>query len=227
MLSKEVACCSSTDKHRHRATQDQHPETTLTILRNKCESLTTESGARGHVAAERRSTKREMKVISQTLSAGLLNCISNTFADADSDHMQTTRPGHIDYDRQASTRSMAQEIMALQANLGVTKDDDERRALEEDVTGKVLWLCWCGICQEAEQLLPEVVNYIRKEGMTDGLKDIGFIIKGLCTYPDDNQAHLQRIMIDAGTGTSKHQLLLGARARSTSGTAVPERQTHA
>ncbi|KIO03654.1 hypothetical protein M404DRAFT_1001138 [Pisolithus tinctorius Marx 270] len=30
--------------------------------------------------------------------------------------------------------------------------------------------------------------------------------------PGDDHAHLQRIMFDAGAGTSKHQLLLAARA---------------
>ncbi|KAI6143523.1 hypothetical protein EDD17DRAFT_1795641 [Pisolithus thermaeus] len=33
-----------------------------------------------------------------------------------------------------------------------------------------------------------------------------------CTDPGDNQAHLQRIMYDAGANTSKHQLWLDARA---------------
>ncbi|KAI6123080.1 hypothetical protein EV401DRAFT_1301832 [Pisolithus croceorrhizus] len=114
---------------------------------------------------------------------------------------QTAQVGsYIDYDRQANIRSMVQEIAVLQAKLCATKDDDEQRALEEDLTGMVLWLCWCGICQEVEQLLPETVNFICKEGMTDGLKDIGSIIRGIRTYPDDNQAHLQRIMIDAGAG---------------------------
>lgn len=32
------------------------------------------------------------------------------------------------------------------------------------------------------------------------------------TDPGDDQAYLQRIMFDAGTGMSKHQLLLDARA---------------
>ncbi|KIK16652.1 hypothetical protein PISMIDRAFT_686130 [Pisolithus microcarpus 441] len=33
-----------------------------------------------------------------------------------------------------------------------------------------------------------------------------------CTDLEDNQAHLRRIMFDAGSGTSKHHLLLAARA---------------
>ncbi|KAI6004971.1 hypothetical protein EDC04DRAFT_2784717 [Pisolithus marmoratus] len=63
---------------------------------------------------------------------------------------------------------MFREIEALQAKLNETVDEDEQRALEEDVTGKILWLCWCGICAEVEELLPMVVDYLRREAdMTD------------------------------------------------------------
>ncbi|KAI6145849.1 hypothetical protein BKA82DRAFT_4161957 [Pisolithus tinctorius] len=59
---------------------------------------------------------------------------------------------------------MVQEIEALQAKLNATEDEDQQRALEEDITGKILWLCWCGICVEVDQLLPKVVDCIRREG---------------------------------------------------------------
>ncbi|KAI6041701.1 hypothetical protein EDC04DRAFT_2666574, partial [Pisolithus marmoratus] len=59
---------------------------------------------------------------------------------------------------------MFREIEALQAKLEETEDEDEQRALEEDVTGKILWLCWCGICAQVDELLPKVVDYIRREG---------------------------------------------------------------
>ncbi|KAI6038905.1 hypothetical protein EDC04DRAFT_2689794 [Pisolithus marmoratus] len=59
---------------------------------------------------------------------------------------------------------MFREIEALQAKLNETVDEDEQRALEEDVTGKILWLCWCGICTEVDELLPKVLDYIRREG---------------------------------------------------------------
>ncbi|KIN99157.1 hypothetical protein M404DRAFT_1004836 [Pisolithus tinctorius Marx 270] len=92
--------------------------------------------------------------------------------------------------------------------LSATEDDDEQRALEEDITGKILWLSWCGICTEAEQLLPEVASYIRREG------NMKFLIIARKEYVelDDDQANMRRIMLDAGAGTSKHQLLLAARA---------------
>ncbi|KAI6145904.1 hypothetical protein BKA82DRAFT_4162435 [Pisolithus tinctorius] len=59
---------------------------------------------------------------------------------------------------------MVQKIEELQAKLHATKDEDEQRALEEDITGKILWLCWCGVCAAMDQLLPKVVDHIRKEG---------------------------------------------------------------
>ncbi|KAI6041697.1 hypothetical protein EDC04DRAFT_2666400 [Pisolithus marmoratus] len=59
---------------------------------------------------------------------------------------------------------MFREIEALQAKLDETVDEDEQRALEEDVTGKILWLCWCGIRAEVDELLRKVVDYILREG---------------------------------------------------------------
>ncbi|KAI5993800.1 hypothetical protein F5J12DRAFT_422256 [Pisolithus orientalis] len=105
---------------------------------------------------------------------------------------------------------MIEEVEALQAKLDATVDEDEQRALEEDVTGKILWLCWCGICAEVDQLLPKVVGYIRREGNMKGLVTIAFIT--CSTDSGDDQAHLRRIMFDAGEGTSKHQLWLATRA---------------
>ncbi|KAI6042415.1 hypothetical protein EDC04DRAFT_2660718, partial [Pisolithus marmoratus] len=58
---------------------------------------------------------------------------------------------------------MFREIEALQAKLNETEDEDEQRALEEDVTGKILWLSWRGICAEVDEQLPKVVDYLRKE----------------------------------------------------------------
>ncbi|KAI6018863.1 hypothetical protein EDC04DRAFT_440787 [Pisolithus marmoratus] len=48
-----------------------------------------------------------------------------------------------------------QEIKTLQRALDATDDEGEQRALEEDVTGKILWLSWCGILAEVGQRLPE------------------------------------------------------------------------
>ncbi|KAI6038938.1 hypothetical protein EDC04DRAFT_2690572, partial [Pisolithus marmoratus] len=63
---------------------------------------------------------------------------------------------------------MFREIEALQAKLNETVDEDEQRALEEDVTGKILWFCWCGICAEVDELLPKVLDYVRRECNMEG-----------------------------------------------------------
>ncbi|KAI6118528.1 hypothetical protein EDD16DRAFT_986351 [Pisolithus croceorrhizus] len=78
--------------------------------------------------------------------------------------MATDQASHMKYDRQLDARSMVQDIKTLQVKFDTTKDEDEQRALEEDVTGKVLWFFWCGICAEVDELLPKVVDYIRREG---------------------------------------------------------------
>ncbi|KAI6003310.1 hypothetical protein F5J12DRAFT_170801 [Pisolithus orientalis] len=123
------------------------------------------------------------------------------------------RTSHINYDRQLDIHSKVQEIKVLKAKLDATEDEDEQRALEEDITGRILWLCWCGICAEVDQLLPMVVGYIQREGNIAALYEIYQIMTSRkYAEPDDNQAHFQRVMLDAGAGTSKHQLLLAARA---------------
>ncbi|KAI6145914.1 hypothetical protein BKA82DRAFT_2284985 [Pisolithus tinctorius] len=147
-----------------------------------------------------------------TLSAGLLQHILRVFGDAYFEHelSQAPQASCIEYDRQLNLPSAIEEVEALQAKLVTTEDENERRALEEDITGKILWLCWCGICAEVDQQLPKIVDYIRSEGNMKGLFKISLAM-GL-TNPGDDQAHLRRIMLDAGAGTSKHQLWLAARA---------------
>ncbi|KAI5987983.1 hypothetical protein F5J12DRAFT_531736 [Pisolithus orientalis] len=131
----------------------------------------------------------------------------------------------IEYDRQLDFHSMVREMEVLQAKPNAIEDEDEQRALEEDVTGKILWLCWCGICAEVDQLLPQVADYIRSERKFVGLRAIlNSLMTGPLANPSDDQVHLQRILFDAGAGTSKHQLLLAARAAEQakwSGTIVP------
>ncbi|KAI6143090.1 hypothetical protein BKA82DRAFT_4188194 [Pisolithus tinctorius] len=143
---------------------------------------------------------RELESISQTLSA------------------DTNPESSIEYDRHLDTSSMVQEIEALCEKLNSTEDEDEQRALEEDITGKILWLCWCGTCAEVDELLPQVVDYIGSLGtprltqMTIQLTCSGRQ-KHLADRVDMNlNIRYSRIMFDAGAGTSKHQLLLDARA---------------
>ncbi|KAI6118035.1 hypothetical protein F5141DRAFT_599643 [Pisolithus sp. B1] len=118
--------------------------------------------------------------------------------------------------------SILQRITSLQTKLDGTDDEDEQRALEEDVTGQILWVSWWGILLEVKQRLAEVLNYIRSGGNSmapevrnhfrQGLDGIGEIIKKTPhVHVDDDLAHLQRTMLDARAGISKHQLWLAAR----------------
>ncbi|KAI5997543.1 hypothetical protein EDD15DRAFT_348979 [Pisolithus albus] len=100
------------------------------------------------------------------VGAGLLEYIMGTFCRLyyELRGIRTAVPANIDYDKQLDPPSMVQEIEALQVELDALEDEDEQRALEEDITGKILWLCWCGICAEADELLPKVGPLCRLHG---------------------------------------------------------------
>ncbi|KAI5987988.1 hypothetical protein F5J12DRAFT_532232 [Pisolithus orientalis] len=145
-----------------RVAQDPRLEVVLPLLRERCQILCAEDDAPPRYADEKQKVDRELESISQTLSACLLDHIDTTFSDASFFHRlmppgsrQPDPESRIEYDRQLDSRSMVQEIDVLQARLDEVRDDDEQRALEEDITGKILWFCWCGICAEVDQLLPQ------------------------------------------------------------------------
>lgn len=199
---------------------DARHKIVLPLLHTRCQILRTRHVTSHRYAVESQKLKRELKSIMQTLGADLLECIMTTFDDVayEHEHGGTAVPVDIDYDKQLDTPSVVQEIAALQVELDALEDEDEQRVLEEDIIGKILWLCWCGICAEADELLPKVVDYLRREGNTEGPLEVHgitwFRIR-VCepsTEPGDDQAHLRRIMLDAGAHISKHRLLLAARA---------------
>lgn len=168
---------------------------------------------------EKRKTQREVESISQTLSVELLEHIGTILLDASEGKPRTSQVCHSDYD---TVHSTVREVDALQAKLQAAEDEDEQRAIEEDITGKILWFYWRGICSEVDQLLSTAMNYIRRgsdskmisEGhVRSGLREIAGIVKGTRRMNlDGNVTHLQRIMDDAGAGISRHELWLAARA---------------
>ncbi|KAI6118494.1 hypothetical protein EDD16DRAFT_983490 [Pisolithus croceorrhizus] len=195
------------------AQSDPRLEVVLPLLHRRYQTLRAVGDVPPQLADDKQKVEYELRSISQTLGADLLHHIMTTFENACYQCLpwpRSRQASHVYYDRQFNTPSMIQEIRALQLKLDATKDEDERRALEEDVTGKILWLFWCGICAEVDGLLPKVMDYVRREGNPVGSSDMWR--SATCTDPEDNQAHLRRIMFDAGAGTSKHQLLLAARA---------------
>ncbi|KAI5991356.1 hypothetical protein EDC04DRAFT_2911522 [Pisolithus marmoratus] len=83
---------------------------------------------------------------------------------------------------------------------------------------QILWFYHQGIRSEVDQILAEVVNYIRNEvnvletGYQSGLREVIEIIKKVSHVEDDDIIHLQRIMHDAGAGISRHKSWLTSRA---------------
>ncbi|KIM51092.1 hypothetical protein SCLCIDRAFT_12211 [Scleroderma citrinum Foug A] len=68
--------------------------------------------------------------------------------------------------RNTTIKSMVEDVKALQVKLNTTEDDDEQCALEEDITGRILLICWCGIHSEIEPVLAEAsqaMEYIMKD----------------------------------------------------------------
>ncbi|KAI6002294.1 hypothetical protein F5J12DRAFT_842336 [Pisolithus orientalis] len=163
---------------------------------------------------DKRQTQSEVKDISRTLSFGLLEHIRATLLDVSEGIQQTGQVDPITYDM-AGVPSSVQEIEALQATLQTTEDEDEQLALEEDITGKILWLHWRGIYSEVSQRLATVASSeVTLDVPTrEGAREIAEIIKRTPRVElDDDMAHLQRIMLDARAGISKYESWLAARA---------------
>ncbi|KAI6135339.1 hypothetical protein EV401DRAFT_1899544 [Pisolithus croceorrhizus] len=187
--------------------QDPRLEAVVPLLLRRCQASRVES--------VEQKMKSELESLLQTPSARLLAHIRTTFDNAarvaPAEQWSYVYDGYADYDSQLNTHSEIQQIQELRVKLDVTEDDDERRTLEEDMTGKILWLCWCGICAEVDQLLPMVLDCIQREGFNWALYNISHLVTSICAAPNNDQAHLQRIMLDAGVGISKHRLFLSAR----------------
>ncbi|KAI6118246.1 hypothetical protein F5141DRAFT_1212142 [Pisolithus sp. B1] len=200
-------------KKKFNTVQDLHLEVVPHLLHRRCQTLcvTEPEDVQHQYANELQKVVHEFKFISGTLSVGLLNHIKNTFGSAYCEHQGIPvtgrlRESYIDYDRQLDTLSRIQEIEILQVKLDAVRNEEEQQALEEDITGRILWLCWCGICVEVNQLLPKAVDYIQREGIVEIMARTGHV------DPNDDQAHLLRIMFDARAGISKHELVLAAHA---------------
>jgi curved DNA-binding protein CbpA len=109
-------------------------------------------------------------------------------------------------------QQMMQEMEKLQAKGEV--GEEELRALEMDVTGKIMLASWRGTRFEVVQVLREVVDNVLKEhGASDhvlynrakGLLLTGAIFKS--AIPDESDAErreLERMVAEAAAGKSKH-----------------------
>lgn len=121
-----------------------------------------------------------------------------------------------------SVQALMQEMERLQAKGDVA--EDEVRALEEDMTGKILLASWRGTRFEVVQVLREVVDHVLKDreaseqtlvNRAKGLMIMGHIFK--TAVPDESdevRRELERMVAEAATGKSKHHHLR-ATARGT------------
>ncbi|KAI6041240.1 X-domain of DnaJ-containing-domain-containing protein [Pisolithus marmoratus] len=131
-----------------------------------------------------------------------------------------------------SVRSLMQEMEKVQAKGEV--GEDELRALEEDMTGKILLASWRGTRFEVVQVLREVVDHVLKDreasektlvNRAKGLLIIGHIFKA--TVPDESdedRRELERIVAEAATGKSKHQQVRTAAKARKDGKSTPPKE---
>lgn len=187
--------------------QNLHCEVGLHPLCKKCKIINGEHEMLHQYNQVKQEIESEVKSISVTLGVELVKLITTTFFKAYRGS-QLLRTNQASVYRQLSTCSMIQKIEELQEKLDGIDSEDQKRTLEEDLTGEILWLCFCGVHSEMEQILPEVIHYVQREGQMKGLFRIAEIMKRT-PHPnlDDNQIHLRRILADRRADVSKHQLL--------------------
>ncbi|KAI6022053.1 glycosyltransferase family 20-domain-containing protein [Pisolithus marmoratus] len=206
-----------------------HPANPTFLLATRIRYMSGDGLMRYLSRDERRKTRNELKLISQTLSVeasvALLDRIRSSLLKGSEDEQSTGQGSHPDYDP-VNVRSTVREIAYLQGKLQATHDEGEQCALEEDITGKanlVVLLAWDPFrsgptITEGKLARTSVVDRIRNDADEDyhyrtGLRQIAEIIKRAPhEIPDDDIVHLRRVMYDAGTGVSKHRLWLDAQA---------------
>ncbi|KAI5992146.1 hypothetical protein EDD15DRAFT_2272300 [Pisolithus albus] len=116
---------------------DARYKVALSLLHRRCQTLGTRYDTPRRYTAERQNVECELKSIMQTQGARLLEYAMAIFCNLSWEHDGgAVVRANIDYDRQLNTLSMIQEIRALQVKLDAVEDEDEQRALEEDITGK-------------------------------------------------------------------------------------------
>lgn len=171
--------------------------------------------------SDMQNTVRAMRPIAKTLGFEFIDVITTGFLRAKTLFDGLVDGGENDAD-DGGISSLVQEVEKLQEEHDRADDDGERRALEEDITGKVLLVCQRGISSEVEQAIAKVVDRLLKDETVDRnvlserAEDLHNISERfrevLADLPDDRHAHLRRIMVDARARTSKRELYLATRA---------------
>ncbi|KAI6107119.1 hypothetical protein EDD16DRAFT_1624121 [Pisolithus croceorrhizus] len=111
--------------------------------------------------------------------------------------------GHIHAQKVGIIRSLIQDVRTLEAKLDTVEDEDEKRALEEDIAGKILLACWRGVRSEIEKVLSRVANHVVTDATVgrDGrkqrlklLRDVGDVFKHATNdgHGESRGCHLRR-----------------------------------
>jgi len=129
-----------------------------------------------------------------------------------------------------SVQSVMQEMEKLQAKGDL--DENELRALELDVTGKIMLASWRGTRFEVVQVLREVVDKVLKDrevsdavlyNRARGLLLMGAIFKSAVPdETDEERRELERMVAEAAAGKSKHQQVRTAAKARKEGKTSPQ-----
>ncbi|EIW79339.1 hypothetical protein CONPUDRAFT_74799 [Coniophora puteana RWD-64-598 SS2] len=122
-------------------------------------------------------------------------------------------------------QNLVQEMERLQAKGEL--DEDEIRALEQDMTGKILLASWRGTRFEVTQVLREVVDHVLKDkevsehillNRAKGLLVIGAIFKQVQPdESDEERRELERMVAEAAVGKPKQYGRASANRRKGAG----------
>lgn len=213
--------------------QDSSTKDLVKILRRRMDKANTNQQMQG--------VKREIGAISGTLGIRLLQEITAVYFE----FLEKLRTLESDLDRRCvkydiskpitefislptrtvvcehhvRIRNTMRKIEELEERLDATNNINEQLALEEDITGRILWTCHAGLRDTVGHIPAKVLHGIlENDKMYDLMGRVKFLegISGvfndaLTELPTDDQAHLRRIMADAEADTSKYQLLLEQR----------------
>jgi len=119
-------------------------------------------------------------------------------------------------------QQVMQEMEKLQAKGELA--EEELRALEEDITGKIMLASWRGTRFEVTQVLREVCDNVLKDhtasdlvlfNRAKGLLLMGAIFKGtIADESDAERRELERMVAEAANGKGKHhQMMAQAKAK--------------
>lgn len=173
----------------------------------------------GQYIRERTIWDQALQLKSVPFGVELLRTIGSVYTNLRQDAFWYHRRGrhvrNIDFS-EYTIHSLVEEVKELRETLLLPRADSEQRALEEDMTGKILLVCWYGVRLEIKEVLEKVVDRFVDKTLTEertvrkmALANIGRTFLDVLddTY-DETSSPLLRMMNDAAAGISKYALLV-------------------